>query len=159
MKRLRTLILPLAVLLASGVGWAAPAADQLDNAGPAAVSGNYTVSFNVSLGSTVPAGATITCRAKVAPNGTFFGSLGRGAVPVGTGVARVTGNTANCSVEIPFSWTVNDPRNGAALSYEIEAVNGSGPLPGAVRTLTQQNIGVAYPPGGGAARLSFNVAF
>lgn len=160
MKRLRTLMLPLALLLVSAACWAAPV-DLREGAGPAAVSGLYSVTFNVNLGATVPAGSSVTCKAKVTPNSSLFENLSRGTVPVkvAAGAAAIVGNRANCSVEIPFSWMVNDPRNGVALSYEIEAVSGSGALLTAVRASSPQGIGVAYPPAGGAASVNINVAF
>ncbi len=161
MKRVDTLMLPLAALLLFMASRPASAADQREGAASAAVSGFYSLTFNVNLGSPVPAGVTVTCKAKIAPSAGFFENFGRGAVPVqtATGMAAVTGNQASCTVEIPFSWTVNDPRNGVALNYEIEAVTGSGSLPTMVRTSAQQTVGLPYPPAGGTGSLSFHIVF
>jgi len=46
------------------------------------------------------------------------------AFPVAAaGLATVTGSTATCVAEIPFSWTVENARGGVLLSYEIDAVS------------------------------------
>jgi hypothetical protein len=51
-------------------------------------------------------------------------------------VAMVTGHSATCSLEISLSSTVNDPRNGVALNYQI---------------------GAPYPPAGGTSNLRLNL--
>lgn len=157
MKRTRVPQILLLALLASAAAWAAPAADQCNGAVPVAVSGVYSVTFNVQVSSATVPGGTISCRAKIAPNLPGFENRSRGVVPVESsrGVVALIGSFANCTVEIPFSWTVADTQNGVALSYEIDAVSGAGMA--AVRT--QQGIGVAYPEMGGAASLRLNVAF
>lgn len=161
MNRTRNLLLMLLVPVAS-IAWAGPAADSRGGPGSVAVNGVYSVTFHVYLGSTVPTGSSITCRARIAPNLSGFANLNRGTAPVEAqaGVAAgpgssLTGSTANCSVEIPFAWTVVSAQNGAALSYEVDVVSGGLPL--AART--QQGIGVAYPPPGGKASLGFTVTF
>jgi hypothetical protein len=57
-------------------------------------------------------------------------------VEVTSSVAMVTGHTAICSLEIPLSWKVNDPRNGVALNYQI---------------------GAPHPPAGGTSNLRLNL--
>jgi hypothetical protein len=130
---------------------------------PTQVNGVYSLTFNLSLGSPLPAGSTITCRARIAPNqaGLDLRNQQLPAVPVAAvaGVARVTGSTATCMEEIPFSWTLYGARGGAILSYEIDAVSDSGSIPLLIKTSGPQNVGVALPASGGRARLSFNLAF
>ena len=140
---------------------AQPAA-QHHGSGPTAVAGTYSITFNLNIASTLPANATIVCKAQIAPGGNFYSSMNpQVAVPVesASGVATITGTTATCLVEIPFSWNVETTRNGVALSYELDAVNASGTLPAVVRTSTQQGIAQAYPSSGGTASVTFNVTF
>jgi len=161
MNRTRIALLLITVSVAS-IAWAGPPADPRGTSSPVAVNGVYTVTFHVNLGSTVPTGSAVTCRARIAPNLQAFQNLNHGTVPVdsATGVGTVTGSSlagsaANCSVEIPFAWTVSEAQTGVALSYEVDAVSAGAP----VAARTQPGIAVAYPPQGGATRLSFNVSF
>lgn len=152
MNRARALLIVLVASLAPVAGRAAP-----PDAGSAPASGVYAVNFHVSLGSPIPSGAVITCKAKIAPGLAAFANPGRQpvmeAAETATGFATVRGSFANCAVEIPFSWTMNGVPGGAALSYEVDAASPSG----AMRRSAQQGIGVAVPPSGGAANLNFNV--
>jgi hypothetical protein len=157
MRRARIPQILLLALLASDALWAAPAADQRGGAALVAVGGVYLVTFNVQLGSVPAAGGTILCRAKIAPNLLGFDNPAQGMAPAESaqGVVTFIGASANCTVEIPFSWMVVDTRDGVAMSYEIDALSGSGVA--AVRT--QQGIGLAYPRMGGAASVRLNVVF
>jgi hypothetical protein len=147
MNRVRTLLLLLVVSLASDAAWAAPPADPGRAEGLAAVSGTYVPTLNVSLDSAPPVGAAILCKARIAPNLPSFQNLNNRMVPAetATGLATVSGNSANCSVQIPFSWAVSDPRGGIALIFEVAEVSASGSF--AVARSAQQGIGVAYPAG------------
>lgn len=161
MARVRFPMLLCFALLSAGAAQAANVPE--DRGAPATVSGVYSVTFNLSIASTLPAGTTITCRAQIAPNQGGLNLLNPQlvAVPVGTaaGLAAVTGSMATCAAEIPFSWTVTSPQGGVMLSYEIDAVSGSGSAPLLVRRSAQQNIGAAFPASGGSARLSLNLTF
>jgi len=130
---------------------------------PIQVSGVYSLTFNVRIASTLPAGTTITCRARIAPNqgGIDLRNQQIPAIPVGTvtAFAAATGPTATCAEEIPFSWTLLSTRGGVVLSYEIDAVSSSGSIPLLVRSSGPQNVGVAYPAPGGRANVSFNLIF
>lgn len=141
----------------SAAEWAVPAADQRSGAAPVAASGVFSVTFNVNIASTAPVGATITCKARIAPNLAAFENSTRGAVPVepAPGVGTVIGSSANCTVEIAFLWMVANTRNGVAPGQEIDAVSGGGVA--AVRT--GRGMGIAYPATGGAARLRLNATF
>ena len=146
----------LLALLASAAVWAAPAAEPRSGAAPAAVSGVYAVNFNVRMDSAAPGGTVISCRARIAPNLSPLESNQRGMAQAVTveGLAAVNGSSANCLVEIPFSWTGINRGNGVALSYEVVALSG-----GVATVRRQQGIGVGYPATGGAAQLRLDVAF
>jgi hypothetical protein len=162
MKRARIPQILLLALLASAAVWAAPGANQRAGAAPAAVSGVYAVTFIVNPGSAMAAGGAILCKARITPNLPAFENMNRGVAPVESapGVVAVVGSwragsAVLCTVEIPFAWPVSDRAGGVALSYEIDAVSGSGVA--AVRT--GQGIAVAYPQMGGTASVRLNVAF
>ena len=130
------------------------------------VSGVYVVTFNLRIDSTLPAGTTITCRARIVPSqGGSQGDLDLrnqqfAAFPVGTAVGRaaVTGAMATCAAEIPFSWTVTSGQGGVMLSYEIDAVTTSGSAPMLLRRSASQGISTTFPASGGSTSLSLNVA-
>ena len=71
------------------------------------------------------------------------------------GVATLSGLSATCTVVVPFSFAYGDPRYGAALSYEVDAVNG--PTLEAVRR--QDGIAVPIPQAGGTANVHLDVNF
>jgi hypothetical protein len=156
MERERTSRILLLALLASMAIGVASAADPRGGPTPVAVNGSYAVTFNVRVPASLPSGTTILCKARVAPNAPRLGSLRLASTPMSNGQASVAGSTANCQVQIPFSWTVNDPQNGVALSYEIDAVSASGALPVAV--IRQEAI-ASYPAAGTSANLRFQLAF
>ena len=74
-------------------------------------------------------------------------------------MATVSGSTATCTVEIPFSWTVNNPQGGAVLSYQIEAVSLTGSVPLTLRASSLPSLSQPYPSAGGTASASFNLNF
>ena len=55
-------------------------------ANPTQVNGVYSLTFNLTLGSQLPAGTTITCRARIAPNqpGLDFRTQPQPALPIET---------------------------------------------------------------------------
>jgi hypothetical protein len=148
-------ILPLLLLVSLAV-WAAHATDPRNAAPPITANGAYVVVFQVKTPSTVPDGATISCKAQITPRLSSFESLTSKADPVEStqGVAKVTGSSATCAVEIPFAFAQKNLRNGADLGYEIDAYTSDGPA--FVRT--QQGIDIAYPRSGATEKLSLNVA-
>jgi len=160
MNRIRISAFLLLASLASASGWSQSAAQHRGGA-PTAVSGVYSITFNLSIASTLPANSTIVCKAQITPGIAGFGNYNAQAVPVesASGVASVSGPTATCSVEIPFAWTVETARGGAALSYEIDAINAAGSLPAVVRTSAQQGVAESYPSPGGTSSVTVNVTF
>lgn len=158
MTRVRIPLLLCVALLASA---AAPAAGAPEGRGSSTtVSGVYSVTFNLSLASRLPAGSTITCRAQVMPNqeGLNFPHPQLAATPVETvaGLAAVTGSTATCATEIPFAWTVTSGQGGIVLSYDIYAVSNSGTAL-LLRRSVRQSISAAFPASGGSVSLSLNL--
>ncbi len=161
MARIRTPLLLCVALLTSASALAAGVPELRGSS--FTVTGVYSLTFHVNLATRLPAGTTITCRARVMPNQGVLDLQGRqpAATPAGpvTGLAAMNGSTATCAEEIPFSWTLINPRSGVVISYEIDAVSNSGSIPLLVRSSGQQNIGVAFPAFGGSASLSFNLSF
>ncbi len=70
----------------------------------------------------------------------------------------VTGSTATCVAEIPFSWTVESARGGVSLSYEIEAVSYEGSVPKLLAGSARQGLEVALPANGGGSNLDVNLS-
>ena len=161
MNRARTVMLLLFVLPALSPALASPAPDivaaQRDAAAPVAVSGAFSLVFNVNFALPVPAGATLLCRARIAPGP--FSLENWPAVPVQTAIGQggITGPKATCRVEMPFSWKVLHAQSGVALSYQIEVESAAGALPAAIRA--EQQVGAAYPAPGSTASVVFNVLF
>jgi hypothetical protein len=149
-------ILPL-VLLVSAAVWAAAAADQRDGLAPLAAGGGYAVTFHVNAPSTVPDGATVTCKARIAPRLSAFERLTGKAVAAETlpGVATVAGSSANCTVQLPLAFALTHPSQDAVLSYEIDAYTSAGPA--FVRTQQGIALTIADPRTGAIANLLLNV--
>jgi hypothetical protein len=125
-----------------------------------AVSGVYSVTFNLNILSTLPAGSMITCRARIAPNPGRLDPRNRPPAELpaqAEGRVALNGPTAACTAEIPFAWTVASAQGGVVLSYEIDAVSGSAGAPLLVRSSARQNISAPLPVSGGSANLSLNV--
>jgi hypothetical protein len=163
MHRSRIPVLLLIASLASASAWSRPVAEHHgSNPTPTAVSGVYSITFNLNIASTLPANSTITCKAQIVPaSSSFNGLASQEAAPFesAAGVATVTGSTATCSVDIPFSWSLQSTRRGVALSYQLDAVNAAGSLPAVVRSSVLQNIQESYPASGATSSISFDVTF
>jgi hypothetical protein len=127
-----------------------------------AVSGVYSVTFHLNITSKLPAGSAITCRARIAPDqgGQDLMNSRSAAFPMAAaGLATVTGSTATCVAEIPFSWTVENARGGVLLSYEIDAVSYAGSAPVLLVGNARQSVGVVLPAAGGSANLDVSLTF
>jgi hypothetical protein len=135
---------------------AARGGDARDGAGPATANGAYAVTFHVLAPSTVPDGATIVCNAKVTPHQSIVERLTPGPAPAESaqGTAKVVGSAADCTVQLPFAFSVSGPRKEAALSYRIDAFTSAGPA----FLRTQQGIGINVPKAGETADLHLNVS-
>ena len=157
MSSARTLSLLSVALLAAAFATSAVGQEHFTT-----VSGVYAVTFNLRIASALPAGTTITCRARIVPSqgGLDLWNLQSAAFPVGTaaGQVAVTGSTATCAAEIPFSWTVTSGQGGLMLSYEIDVVTTSGSAPMLLRRSALQGTSAAFPASGGNATLSLNLA-
>ncbi len=147
--------LPLMLMMSAAV-WAAHAMDPHSGAA-SQTAGAYAITFTVNAPSTVAAGATVVCKARIAPRLSALQSLNPAPAPVPSAqaVARLVGSSAACTVVVPFSFTPADNQTGAGLSYEIDALSGTELQ--AVRR--QDDLPVAYPPSGGVASLHLDVNF
>jgi hypothetical protein len=158
MAQIRTSLLLCLTLLAWTI---ADAAGLPLERGPMAVIGVYFVTFHLNLAHGLPAGSILTCRARMTP---IPGRLDLrdqqlAATPVVAGRAIVTGSTATCAAEIPFSWTVTSPPGGVALFYEIDEVSLQGAAPILLRTSAQRQFSAAFPTSAGSANLSVSLIF
>jgi hypothetical protein len=164
MNRVRTLVPALLMVVISARAQASPEllpASVKAQSGVAAsatpVSGAYSLTINVKFATPVPAGASIRCKARIAPGLAPFDNQHGSPLAVQKETGRVPAHdsAATCLVEVPFSWIVSDLSKGIALSYEVDAVT----VPGAAPIHTQQEIGTAYPAPGGTSSMVFNLAF
>lgn len=153
-KLTKTLVL---VVLAAAAAWAAQAADLSSKGAAAAARGAYAVTFHIKAPTTVPDGATVTCKARVTPNIPALQNVMGDPVAVESvaGTAKVANSSASCTVELPVSLAVSNLQNGALLSYEIDAYTGSAP----VFARAQQGIILSSPRSGGVTALTLDVAF
>lgn len=157
----RVALFLLAASLATASAIAGPVANHRGG-NSTTVSGVYSIVFNLNIQSALPANSAILCKVQIAPlnnSESTYGGQSISPVESAAGVAVITGSSATCTVEIPFSWTVETTRNGIALGYQIDAVNASGSLPAVVRTSIQQGIAEPYPSSGGSPSTTYNVTF
>jgi hypothetical protein len=133
----------------------AAAAAPGDGAPPA--SGASLIHFNVTFSSTLPAGSIILCKGELVPSPNQFGGGNTWQqTPVAEAISKTVlrGSTAECALEIPFSWTGNGTQTEVSVRYEVDAF----PKPGAPVILQRGVEAVtrltATPPGIG--RLGFN---
>jgi hypothetical protein len=129
-------------LLASTVE--ASAGTLQERPAPAVVSGVYSITFHLSIFSTLPTGTILTCRAWITPNPARNPRNQPLASAPAQAVGRVVfaGSTAACTAEIPFAWTAEGAPGGVVLSYEIDAVSRSGV---ATRLVSGAGVGAALP--------------
>jgi len=160
MLRARIVVLPLLASLVSVLAWSQPSGKR-HRSSPTAVGGTYSIAFNLNIESALPANSTIVCKVQIAPASSLVSILSAQAAPAesASAIAAVTGSTATCAVEIPFSWSIERTRSGVLLSYEIDALNASGSLPAVVRTSALQGVPESYPSSEEPSALSFNVTF
>ena len=139
---------------------AASATSPVDSRIPstqATISGVYSVTFHANEATPVPAGATLICKARIVPNLSSGENLNaQPAAASAMGRASGPGSTAECSLEVPFSWYAEPAHNAAALSCEVDAISASGAT---MRVITQQAIAIPYPPQGTTAHVSLTIDF
>ncbi|MFY9854092.1 MAG: hypothetical protein WAK26_09480 [Terracidiphilus sp.] len=126
------------------------------------VSGVYSVAFHLNMASKLPAGSTIICRAHIAPDQgspDLMNSPSATFPVAASGLVTVTGSTATCVAEIPFSWTLESARGPFILSYEIEAVSCAGTAPKLLACSARQSAGMALLSAGSRANLYVNLSF
>jgi len=125
------------MLMMSAAMWAAHAVNPDSPVAAQTLNGTYAVTFRVKAPSTLQSGSTVTCTARVEPRP---GAQENGQKPYPAETAQGVGG---------------DPRGGAALSYEIDAVNGT--TLEAVRR--QEGIAVPLPQVGATANVDMDVNF
>jgi hypothetical protein len=160
MARFHTSLLLCVALLAVQDGLAASVPREHNPV--TAVSGVYSVTFHLNMASKLPAGSTIICRARIAPDLGGPNPMNSRSAPfrvAAAGIVTVTGSTATCVAEIPFSWTVEGARGAVLLSYEIDAVSDAGSAPVPLAGSARQGFDVVLPATGGDANLDVNLSF
>lgn len=140
----RTLLCLVVTAVVAALAWATP---------PLTSGSVYRINFDVRLGEAIPAGALVTCKAKIVPEL----AAGRPGLPVpmvatATGVATVTGSVAHCMVEVPPTWAAADAHRAALLSYEVDAAT-----PGAVHSVAGQDMELPSVPAGETERLNLSL--
>lgn len=121
-------------------------------------SGASSIRFNVMVNSTLPAGSIILCKGELVPSpNQFAGGNTRQQTPVAEAISKTVlrGSTAECALEIPFSWTGNGTPTGVTVRYEVDAI----PKPGAPIILqrgVEAGIRFTAPRPPGIGRLGFN---
>jgi hypothetical protein len=91
-------------------------------AAPTTVTGTLELTLTVSVVSAVPAGSSIQCSffALVADDVNFLDSILESV----TVIAKTSGSTAICRMQIPYEWVLHDLANDkVGLSYSISATN------------------------------------
>jgi hypothetical protein len=142
-------LLALGFLALAATASAGPLDDPHTSGPPAMASGVYSVSFHLNSATSVPTGATLTCKAKVVPS--VPGAPARNVQPV-VGI----GTPGGCALEVPYAWSANQAQAVASLDYEIDAVSNDGAV---VRSTGPRAVRVAAPPAGGTAQVNLSVPF
>jgi hypothetical protein len=123
-------------------------------------SGVSFVHFNLSVASTLPSGSIILCRGELVPGSNNFNGGGGGAsmtpLAEAASTTELRGSTAECALEIPFSWTGNGGRSNVSVRYEVDALTSPGVPPVVLKRGVEPAIRIVQPPAAGVLRLSFN---
>ncbi len=147
----------LGLLLLTVPALAALPADGRSSSSPAPVAAVYSITFRGTQAAPVPAGVTLTCKARIVPSLPL--GAGINALPAAAGeVGRPSGSgsTAACSLEIPFSWYAEPAQSSPTLSYEVDAVSASGAT---VQVLRGEGIVIPYSEQGTLAHVSVTIGF
>jgi hypothetical protein len=68
-------------------------------------------------------------------------------------IGEISGDTATCSIQIPFYWAMEETSVGVGVSYEIE-------VPGGLKPVRARGTAIApYPPPGGVGHFSTTLGF
>ena len=145
MNRAICLCALVSVLGAADLAWAG----ALEN-GPPTASAVSFVQFNAIVGSALPEGSIILCKAELVPSSNESGA-GEGQHRL-TPLAEATiartlrSSTAECALEIPFSWTGNTGRSEIAVHYEIDAISRPGATPVVLARGAETGLRIAKSP-------------
>lgn len=98
--------------------------EDFDSDSLAAISaqaGTITVNFTVTVKSAIPAGSPITCGVSANVTEASFTAINIISEAAAVAATR-SGNTAKCTVTIPYNWTVLNPATAKlSLSYTLSA--------------------------------------
>ena len=120
------------------------------------------LTLNLHLNNRLPDGSVVLCKARINPNGQGLKLLENlPAEPAGAGTGRgtVIASSANCTVEIPFSWAASQPVGAVSLRYEVEALGAHSAAAATGTSRTQGEIGTTVPGDGTRAHLNVSIAF
>jgi len=154
MKRAICLLMLVSLLGCAGLAWAAPPERRVP-----LNSGVSFIHFNLRVASTLPAGSIILCKGELVPAANQFdrGASRSRLTPLAPAATRTVlrGSTAECALEIPFSWTGNGGQSDVALRYEIDAVTHAGAPTAVLQRGVEPVVRLVPSPTAGVVRLGF----
>ena len=109
---------------AGAAPWAVQAAAAVDpNVAVATYTGTFFLSFTIAVKSSIPTNFPIQCSATMTvtdiANGAFYSESK-------AGVATRTGNTATCSLTVPYAWSLSSGSLQVATNYMVSATSTGG---------------------------------
>ncbi|MBV9302916.1 MAG: hypothetical protein JOY62_04200 [Acidobacteriaceae bacterium] len=108
--------------------------------------GTFVFNITITIKSSIPTSDTIVCTATADTDDV---SSGRFMDEEASVAAKRTGNTATCSVTIPYSWPLSSASSDTVgLSYEVEAFSST--TTGALTRLSTQSLPSIKVPANGA---------
>lgn len=120
--------------------------------------GKFVFNFTLTVLSTVPKNAVVTCEADVSVSESSTGQFI--TETVGGPATKGTGTTWTCSLTMPYSWVLSTPTSDTAVitsdasiteGYQVTATNGTGTLVTAVSVReTHKDVGSIKVPATGA---------
>ncbi len=144
MERARILT-GLVLTLAAATAAAAPSDTPRVPPAPESSSAVYSLTFQLSSATPLPAGVSLVCRARILP--AIPGGDSRNSQPA-VAARSATGN--QCALELPYSWFGN-AIPAAMLDYEIDAVASSGAV---LQILARNSVQLPPPAAGTLVRLN-----
>lgn len=125
-------------------------------------SGAVQLTLNLNTNQRLPDGSAILCKARISPNGQglqLLNHLSAAPMETATGRGLMTPSGANCTVELPFSWALDNPGTGLVLRYEVEALGVQSAPAGRHGGQAHGEMATSYPPQGSRSHLSVSIAF
>jgi hypothetical protein len=115
--------------------------------------GTDTLTLTITLKTPLPKGGSIVCNSSLSAYAIYSTGLTSTYEEEGASVATVSGTTATCTVNIPFSWsiTAGAEEENYSGNYIVEMLSASGALPGIVRSSTGTYVSATKIPATGTA--------